>query len=299
MPRGLLKEGFEQVESTKVTVGRKKLHSSLAGVIVVLVILIVGTRGGGRGFTAPDPCDPSSLGEGYGSIAAIYQVEDGQITDLCFGASDNDLFTAWTSLANITTPIERASIKAFAVYDGQYAGYTQQIDGAGSEFMIAIERSTAQAHPQSLRFVVAHELAHVFTNHQSNPWSGERVPTLDCLGDENLYGCAGWNNYLATWTYQFWPDREIEALDGAYREPSEAARRCAIDAGFVGEYAATNPGEDFADSFAAYILSVPVHSSAQSRVNFMSSYVDIVAMRDRIHASGLSAPDLVIDRCGR
>lgn len=267
-------------------------------VLALVAVVFVSTRQGGSSFADLDACDPSSLGQGYGSIAAIYKVDDGQITDLCHGSSDDDLFAAWNSLANITTPLERASISAFALYEGRFAGYTQQLDADGSQFMIAIERSTARSHPQSLRFVVAHELAHVFSSHESNPWSGERVPTIDCLGDENLYGCAGWNNYLATWTYQFWPDPEIEALTLAYREPSEAARRCAIDAGFVGEYAATNPGEDFAQAFAAYILSVPVPPSAQSRVNFMSSYVDIVKMRDRIHASGLSAPNLVIEACG-
>lgn len=276
----------------------KTVNPVVVATIALLAFAFIVTRFNGTSTAALDPCDPQSLGEGFGPIAAIYLVEDGEITDLCHGTSDNDLFTAWRSLANITTPIERASITAFAIYDGQYAGYTQQIDAEGSEFMIAIERSTAQAHPQSLRFVVAHELAHVFTNHESNPWSGERVPTIDCLGDENLYGCAGWNNYLATWTYQFWPDREIDALELAYRDPGEAARRCANDPGFIGEYSATNPGEDFADSFAAYILSVPVPPSAKSRVNFMSSYVDIVAMRDRIHAAGLSAPDLLISPCG-
>ncbi len=272
--------------------------SIIFGLIVLVAVGLFTARQDGLNRAAIDPCDPSSLGQGYGSITSIYEIENGEIASLCHGSSDDDLFTAWNSLANITTPLERASISSFALYEGRFAGYTQQLDVDGTEFMIAIERSTAQAHPQSLRFTVAHELAHVFTNHESNPWSGEQVPTIGCLGDQNLYGCAGWNNYLATWTYQFWPDPEIEALELAYREPSEAARRCAVDPGFVGEYAATNPGEDFANAFAAYILSVPVPSTAQSRVNFMGSYVDFVAMRDRVHASGLSAPNLVIDPCG-
>ncbi len=255
-------------------------------------------QAGGDHFTTLDPCDPQSVGEGYGTIAAIYNVENGMVAGLCYGAPDDDLFRSWESLAGITTPNERASLRSFAIYDGEFGGYTQQLDREASQFMIAVNRSTAQSHSQSLRWVMAHEFAHVFTSHESNVWSGEKVPTVDCLGDQNLYGCAGWNNYLATWTYQFWPDPEIEALELAYRDPAEAARRCRSDAGFVGEYAATNPGEDFAQSFAAFILSVPVPASAQSRVNFMASNQAIVQMRDRIHAAGLSSPDLQLSSCG-
>jgi hypothetical protein len=124
------------------------------------------------------------------------------------------------------------------------------------------------------------------------------VSTTGCVNDTNLYGCAGQNNYLATWTYQFWPSTEIASLDDNYRDPAEAARRCAADAGFVGPYAATNPGEDFAEAFAAFVLSIPVPPQAQSRILFMSSNVQIVAIRDRIHEAGLSAPDLLISQCG-
>ena len=245
-----------------------------------------------------DPCDPRSLGQTHGPILTVYALEAGEISNLCFGPHDSDLDRAWQSLAAITTPQERASIAAFAIYEGDYAAYTQRINTESTVFVIAVNRPTAQAHPQTLRHTMAHEFAHVITAQESNVWNGEQVATSNCIGDDNLYGCAGRNNYLATWTYQFWPSNEIESLDRSYHDPAEAARRCLADPGFVGPYAATNPGEDFAEAFAAFVLSIPVPASAQSRVRFMSSNVEIVAIRDRIHAAGLSAPDLVIGHCG-
>lgn len=270
-------------------------------VMVVALFALVRIWATQTQFSAADSCDPSSLGEQYGPISAIYQVDGGRIGLLCYGSYDPQLDTAWNSLAAMTTPAERVSLQSFALFDGTgaAAAYTQQLDPEATEFTIAVSRSVAQGHPQVLRHVMAHEFAHVLTSHQSNIFTGAPVPTAECLTAENPYGCVGWNNHLATWTHQFWRQPEIDALhsDG-YRNQAEAARRCAADPGFPGEYSATNPGEDYAESFASYVLSVRVPAANQPRMSFMASDPRVVAIRDRVHAAGLSAPDLILDRCG-
>ncbi len=247
-----------------------------------------------------DPCDPQEIGTPEDTISSIYRIENGNIAERCFGPSDDDLFRAWGAMAQITTAEERAGLRSFAIFDGAFAAaYTQQLNLEATEFTIAVRRDVARSHGQSLRHVMAHEFAHMLTNHTSNVFSGEKVPTVDCLSDENRYGCAGWGNYLATWTYQFWPEQEVVRLEAEYRSSAEAARRCSEYSGFVTEYGATNPGEDFAETFAAFVLSSRTPASAQSRMNFMSSFPEIVAIRDRINAAGYNASDIYLEGCSR
>ncbi len=263
----------------------------------LVLFSVVLARADSASSWSSDPCTPESMGTTLGVVSSIYRITDGEIDGRCYGPVDDDLFRAWQALDAITEPADRQALAGFAIYDGRFAGFAQQLDADASSFAIAIERDATRAHPDSLRYVVAHEFAHVLTSHHSNVWSGNEVATVGCLEAENRYGCVGWGNYLATWTHQFWPESEIDQLEVAYRSSTEAARRCVSDGRFVSEYAATNPGEDFAETFAAFVLGVPVDGAAVTKVQFMASYPDIVALRDRIAARGLTTPNLRLAAC--
>lgn len=287
--RPSLKRATASTESTGVRL------SVVSAITLCLAALVIPRLLSNRSI---DPCDPVALGDDLGTITGVYRIEDGQVNGVCFGRGDDELSRAWASFSAITTADERAALEGFAIYDGTFAGYTQQLDRGGTSFLIAVNRTTAQAHSQVLRHTMAHEFAHLFTGQASNPWNGAETAMVDCLSEENLYGCAGWDNYLATWTYQFWPDNEIERLGThGHRSSTEAARRCSVGGGFVDEYGATNPSEDFAESFAAFVLSTPVPAGARPRIDFMASKPELVQIRNRIHAAGLTAPDLVLEGC--
>ncbi len=146
-----------------------------------------------------------------------------------------------------------------------------------------------------MRRVVGHEFAHVLTGTAEGI---DRARGGDCATGDNRYGCVTNNNYLSLWVDRFWSDTELESLqtDG-YRNEAAAARRCADDPGFPTLYAATNPSEDFAETFEFFLFSNTVAASVRPRVEFLSTFPQLVRMRDRIAALGLSDTRLYQHDC--
>jgi hypothetical protein len=62
---------------------------------------------------------------------------------------------------------------------------------------------------------------------------------------------------------------------------------CSLDAGFANAYSASNPEEDFAEAFAAFVVAVDLPEPVQLRLEFFEYYPELVELRDRALAVGL------------
>ena len=74
--------------------------------------------------------------------------------------------------------------------------------------------------------------------------------------------------------------------------------RCTLDPSFLGTYAASHPEEDLAESFSAFVFSLPVPEAVQPKLDFFEDYPELVAFRDLVEAEGVPTPPNNFDECG-
>ena len=95
-------------------------------------------------------------------------------------------------------------------------------------------------------------------------------------------GCMNADSYLDDFIDMFWPDSDyIEQVRNeevyAYDDTPES---------FISEYAATNPGEDIAESFTYFVLNGQTTESsiADKKLNFFYSYKELESLRKQIRS---------------
>lgn len=162
---------------------------------------------------------------------------------------------------------------------------------------------------QAIAYVFIHEFGHLLTLNASQVTVDEAVlrSYYEAETDEEANqiiaeqesacgqfyvpeGCTTPESYLNAFFQQFWIPiygelKEIEAIpsDSSYATALERFSRTYGDQ-FVTEYAATNPGEDIAETWAVFVLQdKPTGTSvADQKVNFFYSFPDLVTLRDTI-----------------
>lgn len=130
-----------------------------------------------------------------------------------------------------------------------------------------------------------HEYGHLLTlnTEQVDP-DVTACPRLDM--DE---GCADPDSVIEAYYEQFWQRYGVSAPDADNDSDSVAQRFYdRHEADFVDEYAATNVGEDIAETWMTYVVEdhLPLGSGVVAqKLAFFQGYPDLVAIRDRIRAA--------------
>lgn len=268
----------------------------IATVTAILVALALESAGGM--LSTIDACDAERLGSFHGPLTTIYRVEKGNLSGVCHGTDDPAVYEAWAKLTVFTTAAERSTLAGFAGFrpgpDTEAAAFSLTLDPSQTRFLIAVNLEFLDEQPRYVQRVMGHEFAHVLTG------TAEGVDRADpdCRFSENRYGCTTNSNYLSQWVERFWSPDELETLEGAgYRDPAGATRRCAADPGFPTRYAATNPSEDFAESFEFFLFGNRVATPVQPRIRFLATFPELVRMRDRIVAAGLADTRRFVHEC--
>jgi hypothetical protein len=128
-------------------------------------------------------------------------------------------------------------------------------------------------------FTAIHEFAHVLTLNAGQV----RVNSGACNSFHTGEGCSNDNSYVNGFFQRFWADifDENQRInnDNGYIAFYEKYRDR-----FVSEYAATNPGEDIAESFAAYVVnSIPSGNQvADQKIKYFTEFQELATMRQRI-----------------
>ena len=251
-------------------------------------------------------CTPDGLGEddSVDLVLARYVV-DGDLGADCFGEPDDVLLDAWDDLAAITPPDQLNDLAAFAGFasteggDEETLAYVTPLDGEGETFLMAINLDAYEDDRDQALLTVAHEFSHVFTLLPSQvDRSNEAFDSCETyLSSE---GCFLDDSLIAAWVDEFWSDAQLDSLDPE-ADPSgaEGEARCAADPGFLGPYAASDPEEDFAESFSAYVFDVEAASDGQQdRLDWLAEQPGLVAFRDRAVDAGLTPLANEFETCG-
>jgi len=270
------------------------VRSSILSIIIGLGALFVVLQSNG-GFGATDECDADQLSRrAFGPLSTIYQVNDGHLAGICHGEDDATVYDAWSNLTLFTTAEERAAIVGLGGFRNtsrrDVLAYVTALDGEQTRFMIAVNLEMVELDPWLVRRTMAHEFAHVLTR------SAPGVEGNSC----GQFGCISNTNYMGLWVDQFWSQAALDSIEGpGYSDTGGTTARCAADAGLPTEYAATNPYEDFSESFEFFLFSNRVPPSVQPRIQFLSSFPELVRMRDRVTAGGYADTRRFTQICGR
>ncbi|MBK8986108.1 MAG: hypothetical protein IPM39_08500 [Chloroflexi bacterium] len=216
----------------------------------------------------------------------------------------------WIYFASLIPVEQRTYVSKYAIFtDGPenvYAAVTQDGDNPNS-WVLAIDIVDA-TDQQELTYSLIHEFGHLLTLNDSQV---NLDPTLFYQqDDEALYneayaacptyfpgeGCSRPDSYINLFYDRFWADLEdevweLEAIDdeGEYEEAVFAFYERHADQ-FVTDYAATNVGEDIAESWTAFVLqSRPTgRSIAEQKVLFFYEFPELVRLRSEISARTFS-----------
>jgi len=132
--------------------------------------------------------------------------------------------------------------------------------------------------------VIAHEVGHVLSLNES-----QRADTAEPGGYADSEGSFTRGAYLSRFYARFWRSRHPHG--SARQEADQASARLDGDPdAFVTDYAATDPSEDFAESFAYFVLGSSPRGSVEKdrKIEFFYDYPDLVRDRDYLRR-GLSS----------
>lgn len=135
--------------------------------------------------------------------------------------------------------------------------------------------------PGESAYTSIHEIAHLITldNKQVRAGNG------GCNSFHTGEGCSTSASYINQFYNQFWRDiyAENQRIDQNDFDGFFAFYR-KYQSRFVSEYAATNPGEDIAESFANYVMGdVPSGNSiAAQKIRFFDQFPELVNLKQRI-----------------
>lgn len=238
------------------------------------------------------------------AFASAYRVVDGQLAGLCLGADDPVVRGAWDDLAAISPPSQLGDLGVFSGFepDGPEAAdtfaFVSVLDADGSQFHMAINVTEAQADPDELLLTLAHEYTHVFTATSTQlDRSDEAIDR--CTTYFNGEGCYMPGALMSDWIDQFWSNDMLDDVDPLEDSADGADDRCALDDGFFGPYAATNPEEDFAEAFSAFVFGLePATNSQAARLDWIAAQPGLVEFRTRADAAALTPLENRFEICG-
>jgi hypothetical protein len=235
---------------------------------------------------------------------SAFRVVDGQLGSPCLGGDDPVVRFAWEDLATITPPSQLVDLALFAGFtpDGADAAdtlaFVNALDADGSQFQMSINTLDAQADPDELLLTLAHEFSHVFTATSTQlDRSDEAVEA--CMTHFNGEGCYLPESLMLNWIERFWDDAMLADVDPFEDSAEGADLRCSLDGGFFGPYAATNPEEDFAEAFSAFVFGLEPDTSGQAeRLDWIGAQPGLAEFRVRADAAGMTPMENRFETCG-
>ena len=250
-------------------------------------------------------CEPEDLGQDDTiSIVTAYYVVDGELGDTCLGEADATVENAWQILADLTPAEQLNDLALFVGFQSSEAedevtlAYVNSVDD-NSLFQMSVNVAEADIDDSELALTLAHEFSHVFT--ATSPELDRDAESDSCATYWSGDGCYVEGGVIASWIDEFWRPDLIEQVDpNAEATVADGQERCDLHPQFFGAYAATNPEEDFAEAFSAFVLRVPAMSDdQQSKLDWIAGKPGLAEFRDRAAAAGYGPLDHSFDRCGQ
>jgi hypothetical protein len=251
-------------------------------------------------------CSAEGLGSDETSVFTdAYYVVDGALGAVCFGEGDPTLTEAWEALSTITPSLQLADLGLFGAFESVEAGdevtlaFVNTLDDDGTLFQMSLNTATYEEDPNEALLTMAHEFSHVFT---ALPSQIDRSAEAEdgCTTYDNGEGCFLPDSLMAQWIELFWGSGLIDEIDPDVDPAGSGGQdRCDTNPGFLGAYAASNPEEDFAETFSAYVFQLDVDADAlQAKLDWMNEQPGLAEFRDRAVDAGVGPLENNFDPCG-
>ncbi len=287
-------------------------HIRRNGLLIALAVALAacGIDGEADDFGTEEPTGSSNTtctaedlgGDEDTTVVSGHLVIDGELGELCFGEANNAVIEAFEELSIITPPAQMTDLGLFAgfVWEGNEEevtlAFVSPVDDDHSQFLLAIEVNEFANDRDEASLTNAHEFAHVFTQTQAE---------LDTAGDPddcetywNGNGCFAEDSLMFAWVTEFWNARELETL-AAEASVDGGEQRCSLDNSFFGQYAASDPEEDFAEAFSAYVYGLePATDGQAEKIAWISDQPGLAEFRERADAAGLTPLQNNFEICG-
>ncbi|MFW0119823.1 hypothetical protein ACN08Y_07910 [Rothia sp. P5764] len=229
-------------------------------------------------------------------LYAQYAIKDGQISSTNLvgqdGAVDREDKIIWEKIIQIIPPQYLSMISTYEVVtdgkDGVLASVNLNEDLTTWTISVDLDdtlNKNQQLTPSSTVTII-HEMAHIIALNSQQMSSEENQDTAHAVQEGTLKK----DSYLSAFYDKFWKDHPgISQKDsgiGANRIDSYQGSFDQRPDDFITEYAAENPVEDLAESFAYFVvLDRPEDDSLKSqKLSFFYNYPELVKVRDDIRA---------------
>jgi hypothetical protein len=211
----------------------------------------------------------------------------------------------WVYFARLIPQENREHLSKFAVFtdgiEGTMAAVELDIEGDPARWILYVDIQDA-ADMKELTYSLIHEFGHILTLNYT-----QVEPNIELLyqpDDEELLeeaaascdqyftweGCSLPDSYINVFFNRFWSDIYDEWLDIQFEEDDDVYYT-RIDNfyfryqdQFVTDYAATDPGEDIAESWTYFVLKPKPEGNtiAEQKVLFFYEYEELVELRAKI-----------------
>jgi hypothetical protein len=258
-----------------------------------------------------------SLGE---EALVTYQIDGNLIVNPEEAAVSGDLLAyqedtdahqkIWVYYANLIPAEHRSDLTQFIIFtDGhdEVMAAVEQDYNDPEKWVLAVDIVDA-GNPQELTYTLIHEFGHLLTLNASQVEPDEDIfkdPENDDLYEDAMAacpqyfpgeGCSAPTSYINLYFQRFWAeihdewdeinyidddDEYYDALDAFYYQYQDQ---------FVTDYAATNPGEDIAESWTHFVLQPKPagNSVSEQKVLFFYEFPELVELREKIVARTFS-----------
>jgi|GEM_PF-1720134 len=225
--------------------------------------------------------------------AAVYDVVNGSLRERdgdVDSALDEDIWELFEEVAGKEF-VEDYVVEYFS-FDNEEddtEAYVQASDESIAHWRFAINRAGKEGYlkgdkefDQTVFETVVHEFAHILN---FNPTQvDENVSRRNCRTHYVAEGCPKGDSYYALFVERFWSEKDIEGVE----EDEDYAEELYEDntEKFVSGYAATDPGEDFAETFAFFVSEQTAYGNdgrdGGDKILWMYDQDDLVQWRSDI-----------------
>lgn len=222
----------------------------------------------------------------------INKIVDYQVTgqNFIYQQDTQEHLKLWRLVKKIIPLNYRTKISEFLIYDGsvtQTNGLIVQLTNDLSKWKLGIAINYAEQDQQKLIYTIVKQFGHLIS--LNNDQIDATIRETSCSTYYTGLGCSSVDSYINQFQNQFWSDiwaSFIEAqgdgemgIQGFYMTYNDR---------FLNQNAATNPKEDFAETFATFVTRASGsigNSIAEQKIDFMYNYSELVSLRNYIRTN--------------
>lgn len=191
----------------------------------------------------------------------------------------------WNRFITLIPADQRQMVSGFELMPADYDGaHVYPSDEDPTKWVLGMGADLGE----DLDYILIHEFGHLLTLQAK-----EVPPSPDGESCATYYtgeGCALTGSTVASFVQKFWPQEMLDQIEELYENEDYDGLDAFYEQNkdrFVTDYAASNPGEDLAETFTHFVLEdrPTGNTIADQKVQLLWADPDLVELRDQIRAN--------------